>query len=121
MPFRRWIPNVLLALGVAIPLITFPLYANAEEQCAPLDYFSPLAERFPVFRILHDDRIKRAAQAFNDATENETDWLSVVIVIRRDGVMFLLMGDQPDTVCTFGTVMPDDVKDVLLKIDGLSV
>ena len=120
MPFRRWFPNVCLALAVASILIPFPYPACAEEQCAPIETFTPLADHFPVFRILHGEKIKRAGQAFNEATGNETDWLSVVIVIRQDGWMFLLMGDQPDTVCTYGVTAPDDVSDVLKKIDGIS-
>ena len=121
MTFKRRVLEVSLALAVASILIPFPYPACAEEQCAPIETFTPLADRFPVFRILQGEKLKRAATTFNDQTGNETDWLSVTIVIRQDGWMFLLMGDQPYTVCTYGVVAPDDVADILTKIDGLSV
>lgn len=120
MPFRRWLLNCLLALAVAAIVLPFPSLARAQEGCAPLEYFTPLADRFPVFRILGGDQLLRAIALFNEQTNQTEDWLSAYLVIRQDGWGFLLVGGS-GTVCGFLTAEPDAIEELLKRIDGQTV
>ena len=123
MRFRRWLPQILLALGVALPVITFPASTRAEDHddCAPLEYFTPLADRFPVFRIFHGDQITKASLAYNEATEGDgTEWPSAYVVIRQDGWAFLMVGGV-GTVCRFAIIPPGQIEEMLRQIEGLTV
>jgi len=121
MPFRRWLPNILLALAVAAFILPFSVAAQPQRGCAPLEYFTPLVERFPVFRILQGDKRKRAIALFNAIEpEQETKWQSAYLAIRPDGYGFLMVGMVGD-ICEFMWAAPDGVQDILRKIDGVMV
>ena len=120
MPFRCWLKNVLLALGVAVPLITFPLYANAEEECHSLDDIHELIEKTAVFRILRGDKLKRALALFESVRPGIADWTAAYLVIEVNGTVRLFAGFQ-DELCLGIEEGPNNKGKILRTIYGLSV
>ena len=121
MPFRRWLPNVSLALAVAAISIPFPVLVYAQQECAPLPYFSPLIERFSIFRILQGGRLARAVAIFNaNPPESDVRWQAAYLAIRPDGWGFLMVG-AAGTVCQSMRASPDGMEDIVRKIDGVGV
>lgn len=121
MPFRRWLPNFLLALAVAALVIPFPPSSRAQEGCVPVEYFTPLVDRFPVFRSLHGDGLQRASTIYNEHPPfSNTQWQSAFISIRPDGWGFLFLG-YSESICVFMRIAPEDMGDLLRRIDGQTV
>jgi hypothetical protein len=121
MPFRHRLFNITLALAVAAFVLPFPDLSSAQEQqnCAPMEYFTPVIERMATFRILDGERRDRAIEIYNGEDE-PVAWQSAYIAIREDGWLFLMVG-MDSTVCAYIRVEPGRVFQLLTLIDGLSV
>jgi hypothetical protein len=122
MPFRRWFPNICLALAVATFIKTFPARAD-DNPCIPLAVLlSKIADdsRLVEIRVLSGAKLLHASNVFSQATETEIPWGAAYLAIRSDGWAQLVMGFE-DVVCTSVTVSPDGLRMFLKEIDGQAV
>lgn len=121
MPFRRWLPNFLLALlGVAI-LATFP--AVAQNPCTPTEtILSRIKEntRLREIRVLSGVKLDKAAHRFNEITQNEIPWPLALLAIRKDGWAMLMVGFE-DQLCGFVVFDENGVRLLLKDIDGEAI
>lgn len=118
MSFGRWLLNLSLAL-VGCAILYFPDPAKA-QTCFPLQQIEGLVEQLPSFRILSGAPLVNAVALFNrNPPETETPWASAYLAIRPDGFGVLMVG-MDGTVCAAMLIKPDDLQEVLRKIDGES-
>jgi hypothetical protein len=107
----RWVVALILSAAFLAP-------ANAQDGCAPIEYFAPLADRVPVFRILRGDKLQTAIRIYNEnPPESDTPWRFAALIIRQDGSGFLMVGME-NSVCEHMQVSPDGIREMLLKLDG---
>ena len=119
MPFKRWLPNVLLALAVAAVVLTFPALSQP-TPCIPLTVI--LAKigddtRLVDLRILEGAKLSIAAKTFNEATENNIPWSAAYLARRDDGWAVLVVGFQ-EYVCASVMMDKNGLRLFLKAIDG---
>lgn len=122
MRFRQWLPQVVLALAVALGLLTFPVFAD-DNPCIPLPILlSKITDdtRLVEIRVLSGAKSQHATEVFNQATDNEIPWGSAYLAIRNDGWAQLIVGFD-DFVCASVTVSPEGLRMFLKDIDGQAV
>lgn len=126
MPFRRWLPNVVLALAVAGLLVTFRGDARLEAQpgCTALDaLLGRIGENTALvaLRILEGRKREFAAAFFNALPPpSDTEWESAYLAIRSDGFAILMVGFT-GTVCAHVVIRRKALPVILKDLDGVEV
>lgn len=123
MPFRRWLPNVLLALAVAISLKTFPASAD-DNPCVPLHVSVDKLQddsTLLFIRILEGSKRAFAAQVYNDVPpQSDIPWPQAWLAFRNDGYAILMVGAF-GAVCGHMMMGPEGLARLLKEIDGQAV
>lgn len=123
MPFRRWLPQVLLALVGCAVLATFPLGSVAEASpCTPLSVVLSKIEgdtRLVEMRVLTGKKLKLAIEVFTSLSQQEIPWSAAYLAVRNDGHSILVMGFD-NRVCVGAVFDPNQTRHFLNELYGVA-
>lgn len=123
MPFRRWLPQILLALVGCAVLLTFRVDEAQASPCSPLSAVLDKVgddSRLVEIRVLQGRKLALAVEVFTSFSQQEIPWSAAYLAVRDDGHSILIMGF--DTRVCVGVVLdPKETGHLLNLLFGSAV